>query len=110
MPIEEIHQTVKVLRHEDGDAWSLRHQLELPLHVKFGGRGLEFCAESAEIESFQRPFNTHKKQASLVVLMLIGVGDIGAVSIKKACHGRDQAFAVRTVDQENCGILHCSES
>src|ERR1035438_9460034 len=110
LPVEEIHEAVKVLGHEDGYARNLRHQLELPLHPQFRGRGLEFRAECAQVESFQRPFDAHKKQAGLVVLMLIGVGDVGAVSIEKACHGCDQAFTVRTVDQENSGIGHCSES
>src|ERR1035438_9460033 len=32
LPVEEIHEAVKVLGHEDGYARNLRHQLELPLH------------------------------------------------------------------------------
>ena len=38
--------------------------------------------------------------------MLIGVGDVGAVSIEKAGDGRDEAFTVGTVDQENGRVSH----
>jgi hypothetical protein len=41
--------------------------------------------------------------------MLIGMRDVGAVSIKKACDRRDQAFSVRRIDKENSRIPHCSE-
>jgi hypothetical protein len=32
----------------------------------------------------ESPFDTHEKQARFVVLMLIGVGDVGAESVEKA--------------------------
>ena len=109
LSLQDIHQAVKVLRHEDGDPGNVRHQLQAPVHPKFRGRGLEFGPECVQVESIQRPFDAHKEQAGFVVLMLIGMYDVGAVSIEQAGDGRDQAFTVRTIDQENRRIPHGSE-
>ena len=98
LSVEDVHQAVKLLRHEDRNPGNVRHHAEAPLHLKGRGRGLEFCPECTQIERFQFPFDAHKKQAGIVVLMLIGMGNVGAVSIKEVCDGRDQAFAIWTVD------------
>jgi hypothetical protein len=109
MSVKNIHQAVKVLRHEAGDTGGFRHQMESPMHVKLGCGVLKFRLECGLIESFQRPFDAHKKKTGFMVLMLIGVRDVGAVSIEQAGDRRHQAFTVRAVDQENGGILHRAE-
>jgi hypothetical protein len=82
----------------------------VPLHLKLRGERFEFRAECIHVEAIERPFDAHKEEDGLMVLMLIGVYDIGAVSIEQARHGCDQAFPVRAVDQEYSGIRHDSES
>ena len=109
LPVEDIHEAVKVLGYEDRNPRNLRHQPEAPMHMKLRGHDLEFQPECVQVETFQRPFDTHKKQAGFVILMLIGVRDVGAVSIKEARDSRDESLPVWTADKKSSRICHCSE-
>jgi hypothetical protein len=59
-----------------------------------------------QVESVERPFHAHEEQAGLRVLMLVGMGDVGAETKEQAGNARHQAFAVGTVDQQDGGIGH----
>jgi hypothetical protein len=66
----------------------------------------ELFPKSVDGKVIQRPFHPHEKQAGLVVLVLVGVDNVGSVLIKNAGDRGDKAFAVRARDKEDGGILH----
>ena len=41
-----------------------------------------------------------------IVLMLVGMQDVGIVAVEKLADGRDDALGVRTGDQQNGAVLH----
>ncbi len=49
----------------------------------------------------KRPLDTHEEEAELVVLVLVGVQDVGSLIVEKRGDARDEAFLVRAIDQEN---------
>jgi hypothetical protein len=67
---------------------------------------LEFLAEGRHIEAGKLPFDSHKEQASFVVLVLIGMHDVCAMPVKKARNSRHESFAVRTVYEEDDRVTH----
>jgi hypothetical protein len=107
LPVQEIRQTVKVLRDENGHPRDFRHLVEPPLHLQFRGQLLKIPPERLQVEFLERPFDSHKEQAGLVVLMLIGVRNIRTVPVEKTGHSGDQALAIRTINAEDGGIPHC---
>src|ERR1019366_4872574 len=106
--VEEIGQTVQVAGYENGHPRGLRHQAEAPAHLESGGQGLEFFAKPKQVERRQFPLHTHEKELGFGVLMLIGVGDVGAELIEQVGDAGHQALAVGTIDEENGGIPHTS--
>ena len=54
---------------------------------------------------FDCPLNTHEEEAEFVILMLVGVQDVGSLFVEKASDARYQALSVGTVDQENCAVV-----
>ena len=52
------------------------------------------------------PLDAHEKQAEIVVLVLVGMQNIGAVLVEQARHPRHQPLAVGTMDQQNRCIFH----
>ncbi len=80
------------------------------LHLLFRSQYLEFCSECFHIESSHLPFDAHKKQAGFVIAMLIGMRNVGAVSIKKVGNACHHAFTVWTVDEENSRISQDQKS
>ena len=105
--VQKVRQAVQMLRYEDGHPGRMRHQVEAPPHTETRCQGLEFLAKAVQVESVQLPFHPHKEEFGFRVLMLIGMCDVGAVSIKKVGDGCDQTFTVWTVDKENSRIPHC---
>jgi len=61
--------------------------------------GFEVCAEGLEVEVVEYPLDPHEEQAGLVILVLVGVDDIGAKPVEQSGNAGDQAFAIGTVDQ-----------
>jgi hypothetical protein len=104
--VEQIGQTVQIPGYEDRHPRGLRHQAEAPAHLESGGQGLELFAKPKQVERLQLPLHPHEKELGFGVLMLIGVGDVGAVLVEQVGDARHQAFAVRTIDEENGGIPH----
>jgi hypothetical protein len=99
--LKNIGQAVQVLGYEQRYPERFRHRLQAPAHPEFRGYATEFILECVQVETIQRPFHAHEKQPRLMVLMLIGMGDIGPVTVQQARNGRDKAFLVRTIDQQN---------
>jgi hypothetical protein len=60
----------------------------------------------AQAEAFQRPFDAHQKQPGGIVLMLIGMQDVGVMGVQEIGDGGDQPFLVGAGDQQNGGIAH----
>ena len=82
-----------------------------PVHVKarrdrFKPLAKEF---SRQIEIFERPFDAHEEKAQLVILVLIGMQDIGGMGIEEIGNGGHQAFPVGTINQQN-GSVSCFQS
>lgn len=72
------------------------------------GDGFEPFAKDfpREVEIGQRPLDAHKKQAEFIILMLVGMQDIGAVGVEKLGYGGDQSFAVGAIDEQD-GSVSC---
>src|SRR5580658_5411223 len=104
--LQNIHQAMQMLRDKYGHARSLVHQLELPIHLEFGRENLELLAKLLDVESVQRPLDAHKKEPSIVILMLVGVNDVRSVTVQKASDPGDEALAVRAGDQHDGGVFH----
>ncbi len=70
-----------------------------------GGEALEeFCAEGTF--SVERPLDAHEKEAQFVVLVLVGVEDVGASLVEQAGDAGHQTLLVRAVDQQNGCVFH----
>jgi hypothetical protein len=59
-----------------------------------------------DIETGDVPLDTHEEQVALLVLVLVGMEDVGVVAIEEVGHGGDDALAVGAVDQEDAGLCH----
>jgi hypothetical protein len=59
------------------------------VEFELGGEGAEGGSEGVEIEAVESPFHAHEEEAGLGVLMLVGMGNVGAVSVEEASHGCD---------------------
>ena len=76
--------------------------------MEFGGETAKVVVEGGEIKSLERPLDTHEEEAGFRVLVLVSMGDVGAVAVEQTSYGGDQAFAVGGVDQENGRAGHGS--
>jgi hypothetical protein len=97
---------MEVLGNKDRHAGSGGGELDAPVHLQADGEMGELFPEVIDRKVIERPFDAHKEEASLVVLMLVGVNDVGAVLVQDAGDGGDETFAVGTGDEQNGGILH----
>ena len=68
--------------------------------MEFGGEPAEVLVEGGEIEALSCPLDAHEEEAGFRVLVLVGMGDVGAVAVEQTSYGGDQSFAVGGVDQE----------
>jgi len=97
--MQNIGETVKILGYEERDPGTFRHHLQTPAHTELRGYSAEFALKPVQIETVQAPFDAHEEQPGLMVLMLVRMGDVRAVPVKKARDGRYQPLLVRTVDE-----------
>ena len=97
-----------VLRNENDRGGPGRRIRQPPLHLKAVGQGLEALTESSIVqgEIRQVPFDAHEEEAEIVVLVLIGVENIGSPIVQKTGDRGDNSFAVGAMDQENGGVRH----
>ena len=105
--MQQVCDAVQVLRAEERDPRFLVHAAKLPAHVQFFGERREGLGEVGNIGTaiFHCPLDAHEKQAQLMILMLIGMEDVGALLVEKAGDARYQAFLVWAVDEENCAVV-----
>ncbi len=74
--------------------------------MQIGRDGRELYAEGGDIEIFEQPFDAHKKEPGFVILVLVGMGDVGAMRVEHTGDAGNEAFAVRAGDQEDRGFIH----
>ncbi len=83
---------------------------EAPIHIEFGSQGSKCGAALSlvEVESarcvIQGELDAHEEEAKLVVLMLVGVQDIGVMLEQEIGDGRDNSFAVGAIDEQDSGL------
>jgi hypothetical protein len=82
--MKQVGETVKLLRNEDRHARPVGHWLELPAHAELLCGFFKLCQERRYVETIEHPLHAHKEQAGLVVLVLIGVGDVRSELVQEA--------------------------
>ncbi len=110
--MEEVGEAVRVLRDEEGDVLELVGELDAPVHAELLGDGLEGGAEGGlvEVGGVGRELHAHEEEAELVVLMLVGVENVGAALVEQRRDAGHQALLIRAVDEQNGGIFHVDTS
>jgi hypothetical protein len=111
--MQQVGDAVQIVGTEDGNAWAAASAMQLPVHLKLVGERGEFAGEDGETFmngvaldriAFQSPLHTHEEEAQLVILMLVGVKDVGALRVEQAGDASHQAFPVRAVDEQDCAV------
>ena len=98
--VEQVHQAVQVAGHEDRHRGAGRRVLHPPAHSEALGDGLELARQilaGSRSKSVQVPLDPHEEQPQVVVLVLIGVEDVGAVGVQKVRDGGDNPLPVGAV-------------
>ncbi len=106
LAVQEIGETMEVTGDEDGDVLRDVSVVQAPVHLELFGEGSKGGAEVlfAAAGVVQRKFDAHEEESEVDVLMLVGVQDIGVVMDEEVGDGGNDALAVRTIDQEDCGF------
>lgn len=78
----------------------------MPAHLELFSHPAELGREGFEIESVQGPFHPHEEEAQFAILVLIGMGDVGAISIKKPGNAGDETLTVGAMNEKNRGTCH----
>jgi hypothetical protein len=52
------------------------------------------------------PFDAHEKESQVMILVLIGMQNVGASFVEQAGDAGHQTLAVRTINQQNGRIVH----
>jgi hypothetical protein len=78
MPVEQINQTVHVLRYKNGYSWAPRRKRHAPDHAEAISHALKGPREIAHIdgESVEVPFDAHQEKLLFPILMLIRVQNV----------------------------------
>ena len=86
----------------------MRRTFDAPLHAEAVGDRRRRRRELLERkrEAVQLPFHAHEEEVPLGVLVLIGVKDVGAVTVEKLGDGGDDAARIGTVDEQGRGVAH----
>ena len=103
MSVQQVGKAVELLRYEDGHPYRRLRQLEPPPHFQLHGKALEAVLKARQIEIIEPPLDPHEEQAGFVILMLIGVHDVGAALVEKHRDTGDQALSIGAVDEERGG-------
>ena len=131
--VQQIGHAVQILRTEEGHARQRGAGGQLPAHVQLRGQRGKGGPKALQIEASRRrrdrgrllgrdaaglcvrktgtavrqaPLDAHEEEAQFVVLVLVGVEDVGAAFIEQRRDARHQALAVRAIDEQNGGIFH----
>ena len=81
-------------------------EFEAPDHSEFIGNGGKGCAKGCDVKAIERPFDAHEEKGCFVILMLVGMDDVGAVLVEHAGDAGDKTFAIGAVDEQNSGLCH----
>ena len=95
-----------MLRDEEGHARRMRHEVETPAHLEPGRQGLEFPAKALQVEALELPFHPHEEEFGFGILVLIGMGNVGAVAVQQVGDTGHEALPVRTIDEQNGSVPH----
>jgi hypothetical protein len=104
--IKQVGVAMEMLGNEDRHAGHGGGELDAPVHFQADSEVGELFPKGIDRKVIERPFDAHKEEAGLVVLVLVGVNDVGAVLVQDAGDRGDEAFAVWAGDEQNSGILH----
>jgi hypothetical protein len=66
------------------------------------------CHISASI-AVEIPFHAHEEQAKIVIVVLIGVEDVGPVFVQQPGNTGHESLPVGAVDQQNGCVLHLDQ-
>ena len=120
--MQQVGHAVQVLRTEQSHAWTAGAGSQCPAHSKFcrqrskcGFEALKIkaleprrarCRLAIVLRQVKPKLHAHEKQAPVVVLVLVGMQNVGASLIEHAGHSRHQPLAVGAVNQQNSRIFH----
>ncbi len=115
--MEQVGHAVQVLGAEERHPGTAISQRQLPAHSQFAGERGKLRLKGFQIKALRRssavcksPFDTHEEEAQFVVLVLVGVEDVGAAFVEHSGNASHQALPVRAVDEQNGGVFHTSYS
>jgi hypothetical protein len=107
MAVEEVDETVGILRDEEGDVLDFVRELDAPVHAELGGDGREGGAEGGfvEVGGVGGELDAHEEESEFDVLVLVGVEDVDVVGVDEEIDdGDDDALAVGAVDEQDGGL------
>ena len=78
------------------------------MHLELAGDRGELFREAGrlQVEAFERPLDAHEEQLQLVVLVLVGVKDVGSMRVKEVGDSGHYPPAIGAVNQQDGGVLH----
>jgi hypothetical protein len=115
---------MQILRAKQRHPGPVRLPPHLPSHPQFRGQWRKCGSKSRNIEDLrwagtiapragwslgrtvERPFHAHKKQAQVMILVLVRVQNICAPLVKQRGNSRHQPLLVRAINQQDSRILH----
>jgi hypothetical protein len=103
MPVKQVQQAMLVFRDEDRHPVLRLRIRQTPLHFEARCKLAEIPPQPRllQIEAGEVPLDAHEKKTESMILMLIGMQNVGAMARQKARNRGDDALAVRTVNQQN---------
>jgi hypothetical protein len=98
---QQIHPAMQVARYEDRHRRARRRVLHPPAHPEALGDRLELARQvfPGQVKVLQRPFDPHEEQPQVVILVLIGVEDVGAVRAQKVRDGGNDPLPVGAINE-----------
>jgi hypothetical protein len=109
--VQQVGHTVEVLRAEERDALALDRGDEIPPHGKLVRQRREGLLKAYEVERLpivpiEGELDAHEEQAELMVLVLVGVEDVGSALVEERGHAGNESLAVRTINQQDGSFFH----
>ena len=76
-------------------------EVSFQCHIELGGKPGKQGAETFKVEAVQLELHAHKKQARVLVAVLVGVQDVRPTVVEHSRNARNKPLAVRAIDQKN---------
>ena len=118
-PMQKVGHAVQILRAKQRNPRLLLRRIDPPAHVQLRGKRSKCLFESSQVEArlaaalmvlrftaVQRPFHAHEEQAQVVILVLVGMQNVGSVLVEHSGDAGHQTLAIGAVDQENGCVFH----